>query len=73
VFLVLRGSPAAVDVELDPVVGGVHCGPAQGGEEIGIEVGHTRHVVIEDRRVVGDGTVGLAEPTTVLTTVEVDG
>ena len=66
-LLVLRGTPAAVDEELDPVVRGIGCGLAQGTEESWIEVGHTRNLVIEDRRAVGDGTVGLAKRTTVLT------
>ena len=66
-FLVLRGTPAAVDEELDAVVRGIRCRLAQGTEESGIEVGHARNLVIEDRRAVGDGTVGLAERTAVLT------
>ena len=65
-LLVRRGTPAAVDEELDPVVRGIGRGPAQGTEESWIEVGDTRDLVIEDRRAVGDGTVGLAERTTVL-------
>ncbi len=40
---------------------------AQGTEQIGVEVGYTRNLVIEDRRAVGDGTVGLAKRTMVLT------
>ncbi len=40
---------------------------AQGTEQIGVEVGYTRNLAIEDRRAVGDGTVGLAKRTTVLT------
>ena len=66
-LLVLRGTPAAVDDELDPVVRGIGRGLAQGTEEIGVEVGYTRNLVVEDRRAVGDGTVGLAKRTTVLT------
>ena len=65
-FLVLRGTPAAVDEELDAVVRGIRCSLAQGPEESGIEVGHARNLVIEDRRAVGDGTVSLAERTTVV-------
>ena len=72
-FLVRRGTPAAVDEELDAVVRGIRCGPAQGTEESWIEVGHGRNLVVEDRRAVGDGTVGLAERTTVLTANDVDG
>ena len=66
-FLVLRGTPATIDEELDPVVRGISCSLAQGTEESWIEVGYTRNLVIEDRRAVGDGTVSLAKRTTVLT------
>ena len=66
-LLVLRGTPATVDEELDPVGRGIGRGSAQGTEESRIEVGYTRNRVVEDRRAVGDGTVGLAERTTVLT------
>jgi hypothetical protein len=65
-FLVLRGTPAAVDVELDPVAGSIRCGLAEGTEESSIKVGHGRIPVIEDRRADGDGTVSLAKHTTVL-------
>ena len=66
-FLVLRGTPATIDEELDPVVRGISCSLAQGTEESWIEVGYTRNLVIKDRRAVGDGTVSLAKRTTVLT------
>jgi hypothetical protein len=66
-FLVLRGTPAAIDEELDPVVRGVSCSLTQGTEESWIKVGYTRNLVIKDRRAVGDGTVTLAKRTTVLT------
>ena len=66
-FLVLRGTPATIDEELDPVVRGISCSLAQGTEESWIKVGYTRNLVIEDRRAVGDGTVSLAKRTTVLT------
>jgi len=53
---------------------------AQGTEEIWIELGYTRNFVIEDRRTVGDGAVGLAKrtpglaaKTTVLAVKDVDG
>ena len=72
-LLVLRGTPAAVDKELDPGVRGISCSLAQGTEQISVEVGHTRNLVIEDRRAVGDGTAGLAKRTTVLTAKDVDG
>jgi hypothetical protein len=64
--LVLRRAPAAIDDELDPVVRSIRCGLAQGSEESLIEVGYTWNLVIEDRRVVGDGTVGLVKRTTAL-------
>ena len=60
-FLVLRGTPAAVDDELDAVVRGSGCSSAQGAEEIGVEVGYARNLVVEDRRAGRDGTVGLAQ------------
>ena len=63
-FLVRRGTPAAVDVELDPVACGISCSLAQGTEESWIEVGYTRNLVIEDRRAVGNGTVSFAKRTT---------
>ena len=69
-LLVLRGTPAAVDDELDPVVRGIGRGLAQGTDQIWIELGHTRNLVVEDRRAVGDGTVGLAERATVLTAAD---
>ena len=65
-FLVLRGTPAAIDDELDTVVRGIGCSLAQGTEESWIKVGYTRNLVIKDRRAVGDGTVSLAKRTTVL-------
>jgi hypothetical protein len=64
-LLVRRGTPAAVDVELDPPVAcGISCSLAQGAEESWIEVGYTRSLVIEDRSAVGDGTVSFAKCTT---------
>jgi hypothetical protein len=65
-ILVLRGTPATIDEELDPIVRGISCSLAQGTEQIGVEVGYTRNLVIKDRRAVGDGTVSLAKRTTVL-------
>src|SRR5689334_9331499 len=62
-LLVGPGAPAAVDDELDSVARGVVCGALQRVEEIGIEVGYTRNALVEDRRAVGDGAVGLAERT----------
>jgi hypothetical protein len=66
-FLVLRGTPATIDEELDPVVRGISCSLAQGTEESWIEVGYTRNRVIKDRRAVRDRTVSRARRTTVLT------
>jgi hypothetical protein len=63
-LLVLRGTPAAVDVELDAVACGISRGLAQGTEESWIEVGDTRNLVIEDRRALGNGTVSFAKGTT---------
>src|SRR5215204_3035989 len=65
-ILVLGGAPATIEEELDPVVGGIGCSLAQGAEQIRVEVGYTRKLVIEDRRAVGQGTVGLAKRTLVL-------
>ena len=72
-ILVLRGTPAAIDEELDPVVRGISCSLAHGTEQIRVEVGYTRNLVIKDRRAVGDGTASLAKRTTVLTAKDVDG
>ena len=66
-ILIRGGTPAAIDEELDPIGRGMCCSLAQGTEQIGVEVGYTRNLVIEDRRAVGDGTVSLAKRTTVLT------
>jgi hypothetical protein len=66
-FLVLRGTPATIDEELDPVVRSISCSLAQGTEERWIKVGYTRNLVIKDRRAGGDGTASLAKRTTVLT------
>src|SRR5215216_6223665 len=63
-LLVARGAPAAVDEEIDPVVCGIGCRPAQGTDESRVEVGYTRNPVIEDRRAVGDGAVGFAKRST---------
>ena len=79
-FLVLRGTPAAVDDELDPVVCGISCSLTQGTEESWIKVGDTRNLVSKDGRAVGDGTISPAKRTTVptgkttgLTAKDVDG
>ena len=49
------------------MVRGIGCSLAQGTEQIGVEVGDTRSLVIKDRRAVGNGTVSLAKCTMVLT------
>ena len=66
-ILVLGGTPATVDDELDPVGRGISRSLAQGTEESRMEVGYARNLVIEDGRAVGDGAVSLAKHTTVLT------
>jgi len=66
-FLVLRGTPATIDEELDPVVRGINCSSAQGTLQMRVEVDYTRNLVIKDGRAVGDGAVSLAKRTTVLT------
>ena len=65
-LLVLRGTPAAVDEELNPYVRGISCGLAQGTKERWIEVGYPRKLVIEHRRAVGNGAVSLAKRTAVV-------
>src|SRR5262249_56450368 len=42
---------------------GISCGLAEGTEQIGVEVGHGRNVVIEDRHAVRDGASCLARCT----------
>ena len=66
-FLVLGGTPATIDEELDAVDCSKSCSPAQRTEESWIKVGHTGNPVSEDRRAVGDGTASLAKRTSVLT------
>jgi hypothetical protein len=60
-FLVLRRTPATVDLEFDAVACGIRCGPTQGTEQIGVEVGHGRKLVIEDRDAVGDDAICLVD------------
>jgi hypothetical protein len=67
-FLVLPGTPAAVDVELDSVACSIRCGSAEGTKQSRVKVGHRRNVVIEDRRAVRDGNVGLARCTLMIAT-----
>ena len=65
-FLIFRGTPATVDEKLDPRLRGSGRSLAQVIEERWIEVGHTRNVVVEDRRAVGDETVSRPERTPAL-------
>jgi hypothetical protein len=65
-FLVLRGTPAAIDVELDPVARGIRYGLAEGTAESSIKVGDGRNLVIRDRRAVGDGTASHPKRTAVV-------
>jgi len=58
-FLVLPGTPAADDVELDLVAGGTSCGSAEGTQQFRVKVGYGRNVVIEGRRADRDDSVGL--------------
>jgi hypothetical protein len=67
-ILVLRGAPAAVDVELDAVVSGIRRRFAQGLEQIGVEVGYAGILVIKHCHAVGEGTVSLGSRTTVVAT-----
>jgi hypothetical protein len=66
-ILVLRGTPATIDEGLDPLVRGIGCSLAQGTDQIGLEVGYTRDLVVKDRRALGHGAVSLAKRTTGLT------
>jgi hypothetical protein len=47
---------------------GISRGSAQRTEQRWVKVGHTWNLVIEDRRAVRNGTVGLAKRTTALAT-----
>lgn len=58
-FLIFRGSPAAIDDELHPIDGRVPRGPAQGIEERRVEPADGRNPVIKDGRAVGNDAVGL--------------
>jgi hypothetical protein len=65
-LLVLRGTPATIEGELDPVAGRSRRSAAEGTEERRIEVGDRRICVVEDRHAVRDDTVSRAERTTVV-------
>jgi hypothetical protein len=66
-LLVLRGTPATFDEELDSVARGRRRSLAQGSKESGVEVGYTRNPVVDDRRAFGNGPVSFGKRTTVLT------
>jgi len=61
-LLVIPGTPAAIDVELDPVACRIGCRSAQGTEQVRVQLGNARNPIVEDRRAVGDCTVSLAKP-----------
>jgi hypothetical protein len=65
-ILVRRGTPTAIDEELDPGARSIPCGLAEGTEEIWIKVGDGRKSVVEDRHAVRDDTVSLADHTIVV-------
>ncbi|SRR5688572_16276049 len=66
-FLVCTGTPATLEEELDAFAGGIRCTLAQGTEQLGVEVGYARRIVVKDRRAVWDHAVSLTKPTTVFT------
>src|SRR3712207_3276210 len=65
----LAPTDARVVIALTPVLCracwslGICCSLAQGTEQIGVEVGHGRNFVIEDRHAVRDGAICLAKCT----------
>ena len=72
-ILALRGTPAAVDVELDAVVSGIRRRFAQGLEQIGVELGYAGISVIEHGHAVREGAVSLAKCTLAVCTLVVAG
>jgi hypothetical protein len=62
-ILVLRGTPATADVELDAVVSGIRRRFAQGLEQIRVELGYTGILVIKHGHAFGEGTVILGNGT----------
>ena len=63
-FLVLRGTPATIDEELDPVARGIRCGLAQGTEESWIELATPG--IWSSETVVPSGTTPSAAPRTTM-------
>ena len=59
-------------MELDPVVGGIGRGLAQGTEQGGVEVGHAGIRVVEDRHAATDAT-WLADGSARLVEIDADG
>ncbi len=70
--MVLRGTPATLDVQLEPVVRGISCSLVEGTDESAIKVAYTpdRGQRPSWRR---DDIVRRAKRTTVLTAKDVDG
>jgi hypothetical protein len=66
-FLLLRGTPAAVDGELDAVVSGIRCSSMQGVEERRVQVGYPRDFFVKDRRAIGDATITFVKGTAEVT------
>ena len=62
-LLIRRGTPAAVDVELDPVAAGIRRRLAERTEQSWIKLGHGRVFVVENRHAVRDLAVGEAKRT----------
>ena len=58
--LVRRGAPATVDNDSDPIPCGIRGRVAERLEQIWIEVGHGRNVIIECRQADRDGAIRLA-------------
>jgi len=63
-FLILRRTPATIDDDLDPVASGISGRLPESADQIGVEVGHGRSFLIEDRDAVRYYAVSLARYTT---------
>jgi hypothetical protein len=64
-ILIPRGTPSAVDLELDADACGIPRGFAQGPEQIVIEVADAGILVIEHRHAVREGSVILGDGTAI--------
>jgi hypothetical protein len=60
-ILVLRGTPSAVDDELDSILGGIRRRCTQGVEQIGVEVDDAGILLVEDGRAIRHRAVGLGD------------